>query len=73
MTSTSPTPNESLRWQKSSLSGASGCVETAPSAGLVAVRDSKDPAGPVLRYTRHEWAVFVEGVKRGEFDHLAQP
>jgi predicted secreted Zn-dependent protease len=66
------TPTEPLHWQKSSLSGASGCVETAAAGGLVAVRDSKDPAGPVLRYTPHEWEVFVAGVKRGEFDHLAR-
>ena len=36
----------------------------------VAVRDSKYSDGPVLRYTRAEWAAFVQGVKDGEFDGL---
>lgn len=58
-------------WRKSSLSGSVGqCVEVA---GLgdgdgTAVRDSKDPKGPVLFFTPGEWAAFVAGVKAGEFD-----
>ena len=35
-------------WRKSSASGANGCVEVAFVEGQVAVRDSKDRAGPVL-------------------------
>ncbi len=58
-------------WRKSSRSGSSGgdCVEVAtlPDGGR-AVRDSKDPDGPVLRYTRAEWLAFIEGAKLGEFD-----
>ena len=38
--------------------------------GGVAVRDSKDVAGPVLTFTRHEWVSFVDGLIKGEFDHL---
>jgi Domain of unknown function (DUF397) len=54
------------RWHKSSHSSANGqCVEVAPVAGAVAVRDSKNPAGPVLIFTRQAWAAFVEDVKRG--------
>jgi len=34
----------------------------------VAVRDSKDPSGPVLVLTPHEWRAFVAGVRDGEFD-----
>ena len=53
-----------VRWHKSSHSSANGqCVEVAPVAGAVAVRDSKNPAGPVLIFTRQAWAAFVEGVK----------
>jgi hypothetical protein len=52
------------RWHKSSHSSANGqCVEVAPVAGAVAVRDSKNPAGPVLIFTRQAWAAFVEDVK----------
>ena len=59
-----------LRWRKSSRSNNGGnCVEIAelPGGGR-AVRDSKNPDGPVLAFTREEWAAFVEGAKDGEFD-----
>ena len=53
-----------VRWHKSSHSSASGqCVEVAPVAGTIAVRDSKNPAGPELIFTRPAWVAFVEGVK----------
>ena len=34
----------------------------------VAVRDSKDPNGPVLHYTDAEWRAFLHGARNGEFD-----
>jgi hypothetical protein len=53
-----------VRWHKSSHSSANGqCVEVAPVGGAIAVRDSKDPAGPRLIFTCQAWAAFVEGVK----------
>jgi hypothetical protein len=36
--------------------------------GAVVVRDSKDPDGPVLRFTTREWEVFLLGVHNGEFE-----
>ncbi len=69
-------------WRKASLSSDNGgnCVEMAvvdaPAAGhkadlgpLYALRDSKDPDGPKLFFTRSEWDAFVGGVKLGEFDN----
>lgn len=57
------------RWRKSTRSGNSGnCVETAFAEDAVYVRDSKDPHGPVLTFTRDEWKAFTEGVKLAEFD-----
>ena len=38
--------------------------------GAIAVRNSRDPAGPALVYTRAEVAAFLTGVKNGEFDDL---
>jgi hypothetical protein len=38
---------------------------------MVAVRDSKNPSGPVLTYTPREWDAFLDGAKKGEFDSLA--
>jgi hypothetical protein len=61
------------RWIKSSLSDNSGpyCVEIADVGdGVIAVRDSTHPEGPVLAYTKSEIAAFIAGAKAGEFDHL---
>jgi hypothetical protein len=57
-------------WRKSTRSNAGGdCVEVAqlPDGGR-AVRDSKNPTGPILRFTAKEWATFIGGTKDGEFD-----
>ena len=57
-------------WRKSSRSGGgNACVEVArlPDGGR-AVRDSKHPTGPALRFTPAEWAAFTTGVRNGEFD-----
>jgi hypothetical protein len=52
-------------WRKSSYSGANGgnCVEVAAATRTVAVRDSKDPDGPVLGFRPHTWARFARRVK----------
>jgi hypothetical protein len=50
------------RWRKSSYSGNGGgdCVEVARSLpDVVAVRDSKNPDGPILTFSRDEWASFI--------------
>jgi hypothetical protein len=49
------------------------CVELAPlTAGGVAVRDSKDPQGPMLTFTRTEWQAFAAGMAAGEFSDLGR-
>jgi hypothetical protein len=54
-----------VRWKRSSHStGANNCVETArphtgPAAGLIAVRDSKNPQGPALLLSPESWARFT--------------
>lgn len=54
-----------LRWRKSSRSAnESNCVEL--SHPLDAVRDSKNPAGPILRAA--ELSSFVLAAKAGRFD-----
>jgi hypothetical protein len=68
-------PSEAgLSWIKSSLSFSNGnCVEVAslPDGG-VGVRDSKDPSGPVLRFTPGEWHAFLGGAQNGEFDRFGR-
>ncbi|HET9141589.1 DUF397 domain-containing protein [Actinophytocola sp.] len=46
-----------MRWRKSSYSegGNTDCVEVALSDSATAVRDSKDPAGPVLGFGAPAW------------------
>lgn len=60
----------SLVWRKASASSSNGnCVEVAPMpGGGVAVRDSKDPEGPMLRFTAAEWSAFAAGMAAGEFE-----
>ncbi|MFE1963378.1 DUF397 domain-containing protein [Streptomyces sp. NPDC059479] len=63
---------ESPRWFTSSYSDNGGnCVEVAANLasarGVVPVRDSKNPSGPVLDIPAGAFASFVEGVKAGEF------
>lgn len=60
----------SREWKKSTRSGTNGgsCVEVRQRDGAIQVRDSKDPAGPILRFTAKEWDAFVNGTKDGEFD-----
>lgn len=58
-------------WRKSSYSGNNGgdCVEVAGNLlDVVAVRDSKDPGGPVLVFSPGEWRTFAAGLKTGELD-----
>ncbi|MEU0394949.1 DUF397 domain-containing protein [Streptomyces sp. NPDC006208] len=62
----------SVIWIKSSRSNATGnCVEMASlPGGYVAVRNSRDPQGPALVYTRDEIAAFVTGAREGDFDSM---
>ncbi|MFG3224039.1 DUF397 domain-containing protein [Kitasatospora sp. NPDC048194] len=56
-------------WVKSSYSNNGGnCVEVAPGfAGVMPVRDSKDPHGPALVFPAEAWESFVAAVRGGEF------
>jgi hypothetical protein len=58
-------------WRKSSYSGNNGgeCVEVAAGTrGTVAVRDSKDPDGPVLAFSPDWWEAFTRRVRGGALD-----
>ncbi|MFJ2809302.1 DUF397 domain-containing protein [Kitasatospora sp. NPDC087271] len=59
-----------VSWRKSSYSGSNGgdCIEVAPGfPGLVPVRDSKDPHGPVLVFPASAWTSFLSSVQAGDF------
>lgn len=59
---------EPIGWRRSSQCDTGTCVEAAEIAGIVAIRDSKNPQGPILRFTKQEWIAFVAGVRDGEFE-----
>ncbi|QIZ36668.1 DUF397 domain-containing protein [Saccharopolyspora sp. ASAGF58] len=47
-------------WRKSSYSdNGANCVEVAFVGGVVSARDSKDPAGAALVFSRARWASFL--------------
>ena len=60
--------NDMHNWRKSSYSAGQGnCVEIADNfPGIVAVRDSKNPSGPVLRFGADTWQAFVSNIKAGQ-------
>jgi hypothetical protein len=61
-------------WIKATRSGPQGdCVELRRHAEAVEVRDSKDPHGPVLRFTPSEFTAWLDAAKHAEFDHLTRP
>jgi hypothetical protein len=64
-------------WRKSSYGGEDddSCIEVAVVPGskegsdhVIAMRDGKNPGGPVLIFTPDEWRAFTAGVQDGEFD-----
>jgi Domain of unknown function (DUF397) len=63
-------PVADFEWIKASYSSNLGaCVEIAPQADMILLRDSKRP-DVMLRFTQLEIFAFIDGAKRGEFDHL---
>ncbi|MFS0692070.1 DUF397 domain-containing protein [Streptomyces nitrosporeus] len=66
---------DSIHWFTSSYSENGGaCVEVGAgliaSHGVVPVRDSKNPGGPVLDVAAPAFASFVAGVRAGRFGAL---
>ncbi len=56
----------SRTWTTSTYSGSEGgnCVQVRRTHHrAVQVRDSKDPAGPILTFTRDAWDAFTTAIK----------
>ncbi|MFH8405889.1 DUF397 domain-containing protein [Streptomyces sp. NPDC018019] len=60
-------PLGAARWRKSTHSADTGgsCVEIASTPTLIAIRDSKNPAGPALTLPPAAFAAFVSAVADG--------
>ncbi|WP_083999724.1 DUF397 domain-containing protein [Actinomadura kijaniata] len=56
------------RWRTSSYTEGQDCVQVADLTGehAVAVRDSKDPHGPMIVLASRPWTAFVSRIKQGE-------
>ncbi|HST80229.1 MAG TPA: DUF397 domain-containing protein [Kineosporiaceae bacterium] len=67
-----PGNSDPTQWVKASASSSDGnCVEMREHGDVVEVRDTKQKGqGPTLGFTRAEFAAWLDGAKRGEFDHL---
>lgn len=64
-----PQPNnfERSHWRKTSTEGA--CVEVSHgTGGWVAVRDSKNPDGRILIFSRTVWSSFLACIHTTRFD-----
>lgn len=63
--------SDTTAWIKARMSDTgTSCVEQRRHDGMIEVRDTKDRSGPVLGFTKAEFAAWLDGAKRGEFDHL---
>jgi Domain of unknown function (DUF397) len=59
-------PNAHLSWRKASSSTADGeCVEVARAQDVIAIRDSKNPDGPMLCFAMDQWKKFLAVAKDG--------
>lgn len=61
-----PNAAELVGWRKSTYSGneAGSCLEVVDARpGVIAVRDSKIPAGPALLLSASGWTSFVTSLK----------
>ena len=53
------------KWGKSSRSDNNGgaCVEVAAVNESILIRDSKDAGGPILRFGREPWRLFLRTLR----------
>jgi hypothetical protein len=59
-----------LAWRVARRCNGGECIQIASMGDHILFGDSKDPSGPVLKYSYEEWKAFAEGIRRGDFDDL---
>ena len=64
--------SEQDTWRTATMSGGGNCVQVRSHNGMIIIGNSRLADGPFLSYTRDEWAAFLDGAKKGEFDDFLQ-
>ncbi len=59
-----------LSWRVARKCSGGECVRVAARGDEIVIGSSKHLDGPVIAYSRDEWAAFVEGIRQGDFDDL---
>jgi len=67
-----PSAPRGLNWRISSACDGGTCVMVARHGDSVVFGDRNEPDGPVISYTAADWNEFLTGVKRGDFDDIAE-
>ncbi len=68
-----PTSNaQETPWRTATMSGGGNCVQVKSQNDLIVIGNSRFADGPFLSYTPDEWAAFLDGAKKGEFDDFLQ-
>jgi hypothetical protein len=49
-------------WRKSTHCDSAACIEVARMQPMVAMRDGKDPGGPLLTFEVKQWRAFVRAI-----------
>lgn len=62
-----------VNWRSAQRCETGACVEVARVNESFAVRDSKNPSGPILTFSAGAWSEFVAGVHAGDFEHGRAP
>jgi predicted secreted Zn-dependent protease len=65
-----PQSLEELSWRVARKCNGGACVRVAAHGDTIVIGSSKHLDGPVIRYSRDEWAAFVDGIRQGDFDDL---
>jgi Domain of unknown function (DUF397) len=63
--------NSDIKWQISSASGGTNCVEVAFVKQEVLVRDSKNRDGATLAFSKPIWREFISALS--DHDKITQP
>lgn len=58
-------PTGSWRKSRRSMAGGNNCVEVRIDDDAVNVRDSKNPTGPILRFSIGQWASLLAMIRNG--------